>query len=347
MSTNDIHTSMTIYRIDTVMGCPTGKIAKQGLRLWMVAMPLVLLVHFTLWQLSNNGWTRPDNEVDRQREWFAVSQKPLLVLLTTFTRDQGKAHIQANTLRNWALLRPVVQPVLYSTYDDGPLIEFAKKLGWHVIRARNVTNFNAPYLKAMYQHATNAYTAPFYGYCNGDILFDSGIIKTLREVETRLHALNTTMITGRRTNFNMNLTITKPMFHLNDVTNKARSGTLFRPYAEDYFFVTREFPWRVVPDVVIGRPAYDNFLVAMAIRQNVSVIDATKTLLAFHQTGVDGNKAGHKRTGAFYNFRMIWTIYGRFNYKMGWTTEAPYETENDMFGSVFIQKRPQQSLTAK
>ena len=80
----------------------------------------------------------------------------------------------------------------------------------------------------------------------------------------------------------------------------------------------------------------------MAIRQNVSVIDATRTLLAFHQTGVDGNKAGHKRSGADYNLKVIKKAYGKFNYRMGWTTKAAYETEKDMFGNVFIQKRPPQ-----
>ncbi|KAK2178331.1 hypothetical protein NP493_547g01069 [Ridgeia piscesae] len=330
-----------------VASSPKRTTSSRMPRLWVVLVPLVLLGHFTLWHLVHNGGTRPLTEVDRERDWFVVTQKPLLVLLTTFTRDLGKAYIQTNILRNWALLRPVVQPVLYSTYDDGPLIEFAKQLGWHVLHAHNVTEFNAPYVKGIYESAMDVYDAPFYGYCNGDILFDSSIVKTLREVERRLYALNTTMVTGRRINVKMNLSIVTPLFQLSDVTDKARKGTIIRPYAEDYFFVTRDFPWHVVPDVVIGRPAYDNFLVAIAIKQNVSVIDATKTLLAFHQTGVDGNRAGHHRTGADYNLKVIKKAYGTFSYKQGWTTQAPYEMERDIFGNVFIQVRPPKPAVTK
>ena len=336
-----------IYRLVTVIECSAVRVAKRMPRLWVVLVPLVLLGHFTLWHLAHNGGSQPVTEVDRERVWFVGTQRPLLVLLTTFTRDQGKAYIQTNILRNWALLRPVVQPVLYSTYDDGPLIEFAKQLGWHILRSRKVTEFNAPYLKDIYESAMDAYDAPFYGYCNGDILFDSGIVKTLREVERRLYALNTTMVTGRRINVKMNLSVVTPLFQLSDVTDKARTGTIMRPYAEDYFFVTRDFPWHVVPDVVIGRPAYDNFLVAIAIKQNVSVIDATKTLLAFHQTGVDGNQAGQKKVGALHNFRVIWKAYGRFDYTAGYTSMTPYLTESDIFDDIFIQKRPRVLRTAK
>ena len=54
-------------------------------------------------------------------------------------------------------------------------------------------------------------------------------------------------------------------------------------------------------DVVIGRPAYDNYFVAMARYNNMSVVDASRTILALHQTGQDGKFAGAKNTDSRYN----------------------------------------------
>jgi len=129
------------------------------------------------------------------------------------------------------------------------------------------------------------------------------------------------MVIGRRTNVLLN---DSQLYLPDNVTEMARQrGELFIPYAVDYFFITsNDFPWHRVPDVVVGRPAYDNFLVGMAIQQNVSVVDATATLLAFHQTDMDGNFAGFDNEDAEFNIIRI----GQFNYESGLTTSAQYVT---------------------
>jgi len=98
------------------------------------------------------------------------------------------------------------------------------------------------------------------------------------------------------------------------------------------------YPWQRVPrDVVVARPGYDNFLVLAAIRDNVSVIDATRTLVAVHQTDVDGNMAGHKGKDGGYNMRQL----GRFNFREGTTSAAQYETKfaDESNTSIAIEKR--------
>ena len=51
-----------------------------------------------------------------------------------------------------------------------------------------------------------------------------------------------------------------------------------------------------MPQFVIGRPGYDNWLVDYGYHHSsrIDMVDVTKTVHAVHQTGVDGNKAGHK-----------------------------------------------------
>jgi len=115
------------------------------------------------------------------------------------------------------------------------------------------------------------------------------------------------------------------MYRPEYVTQVAKErGQLFTADAEDYFFIAfNDFPWHRVADVVVGRRAYDNYLVGTAIQQNVAVVDATATLLAVHQTDKEGNYAGHNHGDAHFNAIRI----GRFNYGIGLTTSAQYVTK--------------------
>jgi len=134
--------------------------------------------------------------------------------------------------------------------------------------------------------------------------------------------LGRTLVTGRRTNV---LIGNRSVIYLpNHVTTIARQrGRLFTPRAEDYFFVAfNDFPWHRVADIVIGRVGYDNYLVGLAIQQNVTVVDATSTILAFHQTDSEGNMAGHRSDDKEFNYRRI----GEFTYKTAYTTAIQYVT---------------------
>jgi len=94
-------------------------------------------------------------------------------------------------------------------------------------------------------------------------------------------------VIGRRTN--VLLGNDSQLYLPENVTQAARQrGQLFTTKTEDYFFTAfNDFPWHRVPDIVVGRRAYDNYLVGLAIQQNVAVVDATFTLLAVHQTDWD------------------------------------------------------------
>ena len=135
--------------------------------------------------------------------------------------------------------------------------------------------------------------------------------------------LGRTLVIGRRTNVVLvNHTL---LYQPDHVTTTARErGQIFASDAEDYFFIAfNDFPWHIVADVVIGRPGYDNYLVELAIRQKVTVVDATSTLLAVHQTGSDGNKAGYRNRDSEFNIGRI----GEFNVNRGLTDSAQYVTK--------------------
>ncbi len=89
----------------------------------------------------------------------------------------------------------------------------------------------------------------------------------------------------------------------------AKLGVPFQDDAQDFFIVHRGgFPWNAIPDFVIGRPAYDNWLVDYAFHHDFDTVDVTKSLHAVHQTGVDGNKAGH-----VVNVARLYSPHSRFS----------------------------------
>jgi hypothetical protein len=79
-----------------------------------------------------------------------------------------------------------------------------------------------------------------------------------------------------------------------DVTALAAKGEIYQSDAEDYFIYSRGAEdWAHVPDFVVGRRAYDNWLVDHAYHDaQVDLIDATSTVLALHLTAKDENLAG-------------------------------------------------------
>ena len=173
----------------------------------------------------------------------------------------------------------------------------------------------------------------FYGYSNGDLLFDNGLPGTLVVLDRFLPQTNRTLVIGKRTNIKL---MGRVLYKPTDVRISAKRGRLFRADAEDYFFIAHNsFPWEKVPEIVIGRPAYDNFMVGMAIKNEVSAVDVTKTMVALHQTGKDGDYAGHKNSDKSHNFKSI----GKFNWGSGLTSSAQFETEKDHRGNILLYRR--------
>ena len=198
-------------------------------------------------------------------------------------------------------------------------------------------------LKDMYSAVIPMIKSDFYGFCNGDILFDDSLPETLNRIWGYIcNFQHPTLVIGRR--INVNFTAVYKELKSRDpkvLASLAQSyGSLFDDNAEDYFFISfpEKFPWSSIKEVVIGRPAYDNYLVGEALRGNVSVIDATNTILALHQTGNDGVHAGFNNEDSDYNTNII----GRYNYLSGLVSQSQYYTQRDFAKKVILLKRTKQ-----
>ena len=270
-----------------------------------------------------------------------VQEKPrvMLTMFTTFKNKHEKYQTYSNTLHNWALFLPQIQPILFTFETDDNLIKLAKTLGWLVFDVPRLSKTKVPFWKEMYFAAQNYGDSVFYGYFNGDILFDDGLLNTVLSIEEYINQLYKPLIIGKRTNVELRGC---DLWNKSDVTKAAQEGKLFMGGAEDYFILAHnKFIWDHVLDVIIGRPNYDNYLVALALKHKLSVIDATETILTLHQTGKDGNFASRLNKDKRYNAGVI----GNFDVTRRTTDDAPFCTKHGIQGeSIELWQRPMKEM---
>ena len=251
---------------------------------------------------------------------------PLLTLFTTWTNTSSKTKVHYQTMRNWSSMKPYIIPVIFSNSEH--VRTTCISAGWEALPVSVSSHYGVPVLKYMYRDVKERFNSTFYAYSNGDILYTYSLINTLLElVMSDVSVMEPLLIVGRRTNV-LNVT-TEEAASWESLDKIARDrGTLFSTDAEDYFISSDSFPWEAVDELIIGRPAYDNWLLLFARGCGMKTIDVTKTVLAVHQTDSKGNHEGHMHANRDYNKHLLRAKHGPLVYAGGRTECAEYQTRN-------------------
>lgn len=263
---------------------------------------------------------------------------PLLTIFTTFSSSAEKYVCRNNTIRNWMSFGTIVKPIFFS--DDADLLNKIKSKGWDVQRPSK-TAIGIPILKYMYLDAMKTYRSKFYAYVNGDILFTQSLIDTLRFIasSSKINQAHPMLIVGQRTNVK-NVGEEDASTH-ESIMKISKTGKLFTECGEDYFITNANYPWHDCPEVVIGRVAYDNWLVMNANKRRHTTLDATRTLLALHQTTRKGDNEGHAHPNRDFNGNLLKKLYKKINYGSGLTScTRKYTAINNLYNQIEILDRP-------
>ena len=271
-----------------------------------------------------------------------VSLGPRAVLFTTFKNQPDRMFQQYNTIRNWASLRPFVQPVLFTTSRQGDgtdlLEQTARDHGWHMYPAPGVNDKGLPFVRPMYEMVERLYAdVTFRGYSNGDLLYDESLERTLAAVSQYIDPLNHTVLFGNHTICAGNL-VNERKVHDSGFLREwaAVNSTVNRNGSKAYVILNGPFPWKNFPGLVVGRRGFDNFLVNVAKAHGATAIDVTKSLLAVHQPST-GIAASDFATDPHFNANVIANVSGLVN--MTNATSARYETHRDFLGNVYLLDR--------
>ena len=191
-----------------------------------------------------------------------------------------------NTMSSYNRLMPTMQPILYVTNETelhGKRAKQAKESGWMVRVVSKQIN-GLPVIKHMMADAMEAVpSATYFGYVNPEMLFDEGLVFTLKEITKDISANDTLFAIGREIIANIH------------GVNELYAPSVLRRLAYDilinlsedtkldYFLVSRSFDWSPVPDLVALVPGAANWLIVWSIVNDYFVYDITNTALAVRQ----------------------------------------------------------------
>ncbi|XP_041354905.1 uncharacterized protein LOC121372572 [Gigantopelta aegis] len=248
---------------------------------------------------------RPKRPVLPPKHLFQQTNRTLpvtrLILMSTWNETGEKTLVHGNVLRTWKLWQPTVIPLLFS--NDSALTSRALANDWQVLPLLSVTCGEMPIMRDMYLQAMAKQDSVFYGFANSDILLSEGVRRTVSVIsELELSHTRPVMLLISRTNVNFSAgPYLDDVSRMNDFIKK---GWPLKDGSSDVFITNRLFPWKNVPDVVIGRLGIGMWIVSYARTMNVTVIDISKTTSAIHMTTKAGNYESHWKPNSKCNHRI-------------------------------------------
>jgi hypothetical protein len=184
--------------------------------------------------------------------------------------------IQRNAILSWLALKPKPDVILFG--DEPGTKEVAEDLGCvHIPDIKMNMNYT-PYINDIFEKMQWLAETEIVCYSNCDDLFFKDFMQVLDAIPVLMR--NRFLLLGERRN-------TPVMFPIdpNDpetVENIQRTYTLQQFPGIDYFV----FPNRMIqnmPDFLVGRAGWDNWVIYHCRKNNIPVIDASKVLQVYHQ----------------------------------------------------------------
>jgi hypothetical protein len=225
--------------------------------------------------------------------------------------------IQRNAIQNWKALGPEVEVVMVG--DEEGMAAVAAEYGVTHIQTVQANEFGTPYIKSIFDAARAASNSPYLCFANADMLFFPKLIEDIRRVSSQHERF---LIVGQR----WDMDITSPLdfspgWEARLRSQMRQSGRLHPPVGSDYFVFHRS-QYDQIPDFVIGRPSWDNWMIYHGLKQGWAVVDGTPDIEIIHQNhdyshlpggkppygGVEGNQNiahGKASTGQYYFYLLL------------------------------------------
>lgn len=202
---------------------------------------------------------------------------PLLTIFTTakpFTNHQIRV-IQNNAFSNWDILKPRPEVIVFG--NEAGVKEACLKYGFIHVPNVAVDECSCPLASEMFQKAKELAKSDVLLYVNSDILFaDNSINKLAVFLKKKKVGF---FVTGVRNDVSVDKLIE---FRGNWANKLFLNSNPNNSLAKDYFLFNKNY-FDKVPDLVVGKYYWDNWFLHNAIVSGKPVIDATKSVLVFHQ----------------------------------------------------------------
>lgn len=188
--------------------------------------------------------------------------------------------IQRNAIRSWQHLHPDVEVILVG--DDQGAAEACEELGLLHIKTVKRNRFGTKYLADIYDRAQEVARHDVLCHVNCDILLMGDFRSAL---ELLLQTQKQFLMAGRRWDVELRelLDFDRPAWE-EEIRQFAKKTNRQRPAQWiDYFVFRKGLYYRKIPEFLIGRPGWDNWLLWSAAASGVRVIDVSAVVCAVHQ----------------------------------------------------------------
>lgn len=248
----------------------------------------------------------------RTRASCAAARDTVLLSIAAIPKPMtGDAAVaQGNAIRSWARLAPHVEIFLFGNGDDASLAALAQETS-AVFLPVTTNELGTPRLQPAWSRFRQLARGQVLAWINSDIIVDTALAEVARDlIDSAPHSF---LAIGQRTEY----TVAGPVDFddhgaVNRLMTEARQrGRIASAVCKDYFLFSPDlFAADEVPDFLVGRGNWDNWMVARAHQRGAAVIDVSGMLLAIHQSHpyrhVPGGRRAAYVTGpeARYNQRL-------------------------------------------
>lgn len=202
--------------------------------------------------------------------------------------------IQRNAIRSWKAVHPDAEVIIYGNGEG--VAQVCHEMGVCHVSDIPCSPSGVPYFNGIIEHARINAKYDIQCYLNCDIIIASNIIDAVKNI-----SFDQYLVIGQRIDIRegIQIDITKDKWQ-NELLEIIKTGRadLHPPSGIDYFIFRRGM-WQSLLPLVIGRGGYDHALVLYCLRNKIPFINATLSIIAFHQFHDYGHQKGGKKTVFF------------------------------------------------
>lgn len=169
--------------------------------------------------------------------------------------------IQDKAIRSWLPLGDI-----FLMGKDKGVAERAQEYGIKNITDIKYNEKGTPFVSSAFKKIQEVTNDEIYMFTNADMIFNRSLKNTIEELPKNKKFL----VVGQRLDIDTN-----------DLGNKEK-GVLHSPAGIDYFIFPKGL-FIDMPDLLVGRIGWDNWMIYHAKKSGYMVIDATETINAYHQ----------------------------------------------------------------
>jgi hypothetical protein len=185
--------------------------------------------------------------------------------------------IQRNAIESWAKL-PDVQVLLMG--DEPGMVEAAAEYDARWVADVPCSEAGLPLISGMFDRAREESDTPLLAYVNADIILLPDFVQAARRVAELKEKF---LLVGRRWNLDVTELIDfSPGYEEKLRAQVRKEGKLFTLKASDFFVFPREV-FTEVPDLVVGRAGWDNWMMYHGTTQPWPAVDVTADVVCIHQ----------------------------------------------------------------